>query len=280
VAIASGLDYGTHRRSCPQCSRGPRDKTFSVTVAPGEAILFHCHRCGFSGRVHADKMALAATTRVAKRHNDMPRYQTLSDSAAAFWAACKPLIGTIAERYLLSRNCVIPSAEAHLRYSANAYHWLTKTQRPAMVALVTDFADSTIYRSLHFTFLKPDGSGKADLQPAKLLLPRHTKKNGVIRLCADSDVCHGLALAEGIETALSAAHIFTPVWACVDAGNLAALPVVDGIESLTIFADSDLVGLTSANELAVRWAQAGRLVKVRVPREEKQDINDIVSAVS
>ncbi len=48
----------------------------------------------------------------------------------------------------------------------------------------------------------------------------HQKKGGVIRLWPDVEVTIGLALAEGIETALSAAIAFTPIWSTVDKDNL------------------------------------------------------------
>ena len=59
-------------------------------------------------------------------------------------------------------------------------------------------------------------------------------------------------VAEGIESALSLAWAFVPVWACIDAGNLAALPVLDGIEALTIAADNDPAGQAAAQTCATR----------------------------
>jgi hypothetical protein len=72
-------------------------------------------------------------------------------------------------------------------------------------------------------------------------------------------------VAEGIETALSAALGFGLVWAAIDAGNLAAFPLLEGVESLTIVADHDpphrltgrSVGLESANICARRWRAGG-----------------------
>lgn len=59
--------------------------------------------------------------------------------------------------------------------------------------------------SLHFTYLRADGSGKAPVTPQKKLLGGHQKKGGCIRLYPDSDVTDGLAIAEGVETALTIA---------------------------------------------------------------------------
>jgi hypothetical protein len=68
------------------------------------------------------------------------------------------------------------------------------------------------------------------------------------------------------------------VWACIDAGNLAALPVLDGIEHLTIAADNDPAGQAAAQTCATRWAAAGRTVSVTQQRQN--DINDLVQEVA
>jgi putative DNA primase/helicase len=99
----------------------------------------------------------------------------------------------------------------------------------------------------------------------------------VIRLWPDEDVTCGLGIAEGIETALAAAHGFTPVWAAIDAGNLGALPLLPAIGSLTIFVDHDYVGLRAAVRLATHWGEAGRDVLMVIPEREGHDIADEVS---
>jgi hypothetical protein len=68
------------------------------------------------------------------------------------------------------------------------------------------------------------------------------------------------------------------VWACIDAGNLAALPVLNGIEALTIAADNDPAGQAAAQTCATRWAAAGRTVSVTQQRQN--DINDLVQEVA
>jgi len=102
----------------------------------------------------------------------------------------------------------------------------------------------------------------------------------VIRLWPDESVTRGLAISEGIETALAAAHGSSPVWAAIDAGNLGAFPLLDGIESLTIIADHDDAGLSAANNCARRWANAGREVRVATPRIAGMDAADLVAEVA
>jgi hypothetical protein len=142
-----------------------------------------------------------------------------------------------------------------------------------MLARITD-AISAEPISLHFTRLNADGSKVAD--SPKKLLSAHRKAGGVIRLWRDEAVTQGLAIAEGIESALAAAHGFAPIWSCIDAGNLAAFPVLGGIEALMIVADNDETGIDAAENCARRWANAGREVRIATPRTRGQDAADLV----
>jgi hypothetical protein len=86
----------------------------------------------------------------------------------------------------------------------------------------------------------------------------------------------GLGVAEGIESALSLAWAYTPVWALIDAGHLSKFPVLDGIESLVIARDQDQAGIKAASECATRWAQAGR--EVLATSQAQNDVNDVLLA--
>jgi hypothetical protein len=134
--------------------------------------------------------------------------------------------------------------------------------------------------TLHFTRLAADGRAKAGMEQDKLLLAGHRKQGGVIRLWPDEAVTRGLALAEGIESGLAAARLHTPIWATVDAGNLAKFPVLDGVEALTIYADHDPAGLKAAKECARRWHAAGREVHIRAPRAPGADAADVSREVA
>jgi putative DNA primase/helicase len=139
-----------------------------------------------------------------------------------------------------------------------------------LVALVTDALTGQPL-TLHRTWIQADGR-KADVDPPRLLLGGHRKQGGVIRLWPDEAVTCGLTVAEGIETALSLAHAYTPAWACIDASNLAALPVLPGLQTLLIGADNDPAGQSGASECAARWTDAG--VEVLVTQQKENDVND------
>jgi hypothetical protein len=211
---------------------------------------------------------------------DMPVKRTSSlplewsERAESIWRRTLPLRGSLGERYIAHRRGVIPPRDSHLRYLPPSGEY-----PPSLCAAVSDAQTGKLI-SLHFTRLAADGEGKAGTDRDKLLLVRHRKRGGVIRLWPDETVSTGLAIAEGIESALGAAHRYMPVWGAVDAGNLAALPVLAGIECLMIFADHDEAGTRAAQQCAARWRAAGIEVHVWRPRTTGEDACDVARRVS
>lgn len=180
----------------------------------------------------------------------------------SLWQRTKRItVDDCAGRYLMGRGCLLPDPDGDLRWLPGLWHHPTRTHWPALIGRITHAATAEPM-SLHFTFLRSDGSGKAPLERQRHYLYGHHKQGGVIRLWPDANVTLGLALAEGIETALCAAQEFQPIWSALDAGNLKDLPVLEGIEALTIFADDDKDGIAAAEELRDRWINAGREVRV------------------
>jgi putative DNA primase/helicase len=268
----SRLKPGENRLPCPECHRGDRDRALAVRLGDDGAVVWHCHRCGWAGR-ESDEHTIARPPRIAQepRKTERPTRE-LSAWGANLWRAAMPLAGP-ALAYLRARSCVIPPATGHLRYLPSLSHPCGRSG-PALLALVTD-AVSGEPISLHRTWIRPDGS-KAPFDPPRLLLKDHSKTGGVIRLWPSEDVCTGLGVAEGIETALSLAHGYTPVWALIDAGNLAEFPPLDGVGSLVIAADNDEAGRRAAERCTERWISAGRGVRVITAEREGCDLNDQV----
>ena len=205
----------------------------------------------------------------APRAAERPR--GLSDSARALWAATEPISGAATD-YLQARACVLPPADSDLRCMPALRH-PSGYIGPALVALITD-TETGAPRSLHRTWIKPDGS-KADVRLPRLLLKDHPIAGGVIRLWPDDAVTAGLGIAEGIETALSLAHGYEPVWSLIDAGHLAKFPVLNGIEDLIIAADNDAAGRKAADECARRWSPHAA-VRVISADADGCDLNDEV----
>lgn len=193
--------------------------------------------------------------------------------ALGFYGSCRPVLpGTLAAAYLEHRACDLPHPDGDLRYHLEARH-PSGHVGPALVALVTD-AITGEPMTVHRTWLAEDGRGKAQLDTPRLLWSGLPKVGGVVRLWHDEEITLGLAVAEGIETALSFAQGFGLAWATIDAANLAALPVLDGIEALTIAADHDQVGLAAAEECACRWGAVKKEVRIWRSPTPGEDFND------
>ncbi len=259
------LEVGSHRLTCPDCGRGPRDKTLGVTIKPDGGMVAHCFRCEF---VASHRGEHRRTPPPPASKPQRPKRTDLSGWGRDLWASCREL-GGVAVDYLRARNCVIPPLEGDLRWHPAVDHPDGYTG-PALVARVTD-VHTRKAKSLHRTWINGDGTKAAN--PARLPLAGHELRNGVIRLWPDEAVTYGLGVAEGIETALSLAWGHAPVWALIDAGHLAKFPPLAGIETLVIACDNDPAGIKAARECAGRWFAAG--VEVIVTRQEQNDLNDV-----
>jgi phage/plasmid primase-like uncharacterized protein len=153
---------------------------------------------------------------------------------------------------------------------------------PAMIAAVRS-ADGALC-AIHRTFLRRDGSGKADVEPVRASLG--LVRGGAVRLApvGAGDV---LVLAEGVETAASAGLLMNlPAWAAVAAGNLAkSVGVPKVIRGMVIAADRDppdaqgrCPGQDAARAASARFRAEGRMVRVVIPDAVDADFNDLLLA--
>lgn len=206
--------------------------------------------------------------------------------AERLWHFAQPFEGTTAERYLLNRLCgfSIPAGV----YEGGALRWnpQVKTMKGqpvpgavgAMLAAMTD-PRTGAFVGVHRTYV--DAAG---VKLARGMLG----EKGICRLWADDAVTTGLSIGEGIETSLSAAVLFdaAPVWAMLDAGQMACFPVLDGIEALSIYADNDpekkgkRAGPEAAQQCADQWLAAGREVISLTPKVQERDFNDTLKILT
>lgn len=275
MSALQSLEAGEHRLTCIACGRGPKDRTLGVTVEPDGAAVAHCFRCAYVETHRPDRGIRFHPGKPVSRPVAPLKRESLSEYGTELFEACTGLRGTVGEQYLLARDCAVPPADGDLRYCADLRHPSGHTG-PALVALVTH-AETRAPLTLHRTWIHSDGR-KADVDPPRLLLGGHRKAGGVIRLWPDEAVTTGLTVTEGVETGLSLARDYTPVWSMLDAGNLAALPVLEGIGVLVIGADHDPAGIEAATACADRWAAAGVDVRVIAPECERTDWNDARAA--
>lgn len=168
---------------------------------------------------------------------------------------------------------ISPFAFPDIRFHPNLYHGVARTYHPAMVAIVRGADGSGV--TVHRTYLAENADGsvrKAFVEPTRMVMPGGKLAGAAIRLLPP--VGGKIAVAEGIETALSASilHCF-PVWSCVSAGGIGSFVPPEGIEVTAIFADNDKsgAGMIGAISLAARTG-----AHIQMPDQEGQDWNDVL----
>lgn len=255
--------------------------SMAVAVAGTDRGLWHDHEAGTGGDAldliaytqSCDRKAAwrwgldwlgqpnAMPTPVPTVRQPEPKETRGIDLAKTIWREAIAAAGTPVQCYLRSRGLELQPG-APLRFHPACPRGGERL--PAMVTLMTHPATNEP-AGLHRTFLKPDGSGKADVTPVKMMLGNA----GVMRLTRDEDIGIGLGICEGIENGLAILQRvgWAPVWACGSAGAIAKFPVLSGIEALSIFADADDkgAGLAAAHGCAERWAQDGCEVTIHRP---------------
>ncbi|CAJ0869681.1 hypothetical protein AMST5_02159 [freshwater sediment metagenome] len=104
-------------------------------------------------------------------------------------------------------------------------------------------------------------------------------KNAAIKLTAHEDILAAgeVAIAEGFESALAARMLgYQNVWACVNSGNVASFPLIEGVRKLTILAEVCPENEAAREECALRWFEAGREVTIALPDHGKDFNDDLV----
>jgi hypothetical protein len=245
-----GCDRGAALRWLADLNGMPIDDR-SFTVAEQR-------QCGRQ-RVKADRLAQD----VAADRDDGKRTR----AALSIWQSTKSAWGTPVEAYLSSRGLTIPPPPS-LRFA-----WLKHPSGniwPTMVALIRRGADG-VPVAIHRTFLAHDGTDKASVERAKLMLG--PVRGGAVRLAPASDV---LMVGEGIETCLAAMQESGhPAWAALSTSGLRTLDLPPGIVDIIVLADGDDPGEAAALEAGQRWAREGRRVRIaRPPRG--LDFNDLL----
>ena len=189
--------------------------------------------------------------------------------ALRIWRAAVPASNTLSERYLQSRGLRLPLS-SNLRFHGRLKHpsggiW------PAMVALVSRGPDDAPL-AVHRTFLARDGSGKAPVDPQKMMLG--PCRGGAVRLTTPTDL---LMVGEGIETCLAAMQATGhPAWAALSTSGLRALDLPESVRDVIVLGDGDDPGEAASRDCAMRWQRGGRRVRIARP-PTGQDFNDMLT---
>jgi putative DNA primase/helicase len=271
-----------------------RRGSLAIAIAGPKAGMWHDHEVGSGGDMislimreqggtfrDAVEYAQQFVGGVRQEKSARPRPAQAGDEAERnrrnaldIWSRATPIAGTPAHSYLAARGLysLPPGADGEvLRFHPSCPY--QGARRPCMLSLMRDIKTNAP-RAIQRTALSEDGAklGRMTLGP---------KAGAAIKLTGDADVSTALTIGEGLETTLAGMMLgYAPAWALGDAGELAAFPVLPGIESITILVDHDRsgTGQRAALRCSARWTGAGREVFRLVPRQPGADVNDLLMA--
>jgi phage/plasmid primase-like uncharacterized protein len=256
------------------------DHTPSLSLRDGDrSLITHCHagcdardvlaelrRLGLLAGRSDGALPMPTNARGADR-NDPARRSAL---ARRIWEACRDARGSPVMRYLAGRHLIMHPLPM-LRYAPACKH-PSGIYLPAMVAKVVN-ADGELI-AVHRTFLRADGSGKANIKPDKAALA--PIRGGAVRLTPPAE---RLMIGEGIETCLSVMQATgEAVWAALSTSGVMSLVLPPIVRKITIIADNDAngAGERAARVAAQRWVSEGRRVWITMPPEVDSDFNDVL----
>jgi len=241
---------------CPCCGyRG-----FNVTERDGR-ILVYCHGGGCNQSEIIEVLSNADLW--GPSFNDLPSERLNKQQTCGRSSGSKEEIqraaDTLVKRYLRARGYRGP-VPLSLRFAAGK-HPSSDTAQPIMVAAVVRPDRPLNIIGVHRTFLLPDGSAQAPLEPNKMSLG--PIRGGGVPLARPGPK---IAVSEGIETGLSFMQATgLPTWAALSAGGITNLVLPDDVREVLIAADADEVGLEAAETAAARWHAQGRTVRIVKP---------------
>ncbi|WP_293943220.1 CHC2 zinc finger domain-containing protein [Sphingomonas sp.] len=267
--IRAGREW---KASCPL--HPDRSPSFTI-YEDGER--YHCFGCGAGGDVldylqRAHDVGLREAVAMLEGGNlpvvvqpalpPEPERDTTAE-AITIWRAAGPIGGTPAEAYLRGRGLDLRLPES-LRFARLRYG--SKTL-PCLVALIAN-ADNKI-GGVQRTFVKKDGSAKADVPAPKLSLGRIA--GGAIRL---APAAANLIVTGGLEDGLTLQQeMGLAVWAATGEGNMAGMALPVGVKVVTIGADRDEAGERHARRAADAFVEQGRTVSIIRPLPGFNDFN-------
>jgi hypothetical protein len=275
---AQRLADGSYLIPCPVPShgKGRGDRSPSLRIGDGQTrLLVHCYAgCNRLDVLHElrrrDLLIDDVPTFRRRRAHPSDERPWVNEyaheqrrKASWLWLHHRPISGTPAEKYLRKRGitCPLPPTLGFLPPSKPEHH-------PAMIAAfgIPDEPEPgelgelrhTCVGSVHLTLIKPDGSGKVDVEKPKLVVGSPSARPIVIG--PPNDLL-GLAICEGIEDALTAHHATgLGAWAAGAAGFMPKLAdaAPSYIEAVTIYAHSDKAGREGARALAAALERRNR----------------------
>jgi hypothetical protein len=256
IALGGRWCGGYGLASCP--AHDDRDPSLKIKDDPrkSDGIDLHC----FAGCEWRDvKAALKQCSLIAAngewRAPPRPKLAPSAEDdakrrieyALGLWRNSSPLKATLGECYFIEqRKLDISSLDLQ-----HCLRW-NETARTVIALMRHPMTDTPC--GIHRTFLNEDGT-------------KHERKmlgrQGMVKLTPDEEVTLGIGITEGVEDGLAVLLSgWAPIWAATSANALVKFPIFHGIESLTVFADADSVGLEAAQVCVDRWLVAGREARI------------------
>jgi hypothetical protein len=247
-----------------------------------DRIAVSCSACGADASI-ARMMGLPSELVVVRRAQQWKVARALDT-----WRNAVSATGTLVQGYLQGRGIITPSP-ASIRFLSRQRNWSDGKTYPAMISLVQRVPNdderglqsraSLIDAGAHFTFLQGGGVKgpvrKAATDACKLTLGQ--LRHGGVWLTPVNEINEQLAVAEGIETALSVQQITNlPTVAALSAAGMRSLRWLPQVRRLWIAADNDEAGRGAAEALLARALRAGLQAHVKLPAWGKNDFNDLL----
>lgn len=278
ILAALGIDSCPRKnKPCPACNGRDRfslsddGSHFCRQCGPGDflTLIQKVHSCDFkealvmveqvTGQGYRREQLITLTPKAKERKLSSPAY------LEKLWQQSSPIeTGDPVSLYLQARGLALESYPTALRYHPELKHFdkdlnLTGSY-PAMLAVVVTATGEVA--CIHRTYLTKDGKPAFAENNKKLTLPTADKAlfGSAIKLYAPGEE---LALAEGIETALSYSQLFNvPAWACLNGWGLSNVVIPPGVSTLHICQDNDDAGRKATIELSERAKSKGLKVIV------------------
>lgn len=267
------------------CPAHDNHRTPALSVRQGEdgKLLLHCFAgCDFAAIMNAlrglgliedrasDYRPPSRADLAKIRQAERAEADKKARQAKQIWDEARPITGTIAQTYLREARGTTAALPESLRFHPETWHGPTARRLPAMVARL----DEVFLPAVPRTFLRPDGSGKAEVEPNKMMLG--AVAGGHVELArADGP----LVVCEGIETGLALASglLRAPatIWASLSTSGMRGLDLPPSPGRLTIATDGDQPGRTAGHALAERASMLGWTVSI-LPAPDGRDWADIL----
>ena len=276
AALVGALGGAWHERGSMCRCPAHDDRTPSLSVRVGErALLFKC----FAGCTAAEILAALRRLRIpvspachapAAMRFLPPHDPVMSARAVQIWRSARRLAGSRAEAYLAARG--IRTGSVALRYHPHTPigRGHAVRFRPALIAAVRQGDAVVAVQRLFLDRGRP--ALAADMVQPKRLLGR--PGSGAVILATAGN---RLGLAEGVETALSAAALLDmPVWAALGSERLSCVDIPASVRRLVLLPDNDRAGRLAARRAREAHLRDDLEIETLWPWAGLNDWNDVL----